>query len=264
MALKLKEVVFRVRCREPGCPFTSDFSVKENIMAATQEDVDSEALKIARDQAVTKHDAIYGRKHPMTKPEIHKVAGAYEQIGAAPAPTTAAASERQQRAMQTAGFDRGERIVAKGERATAVCEVIRGSAVNEMRPGIVYRPGATFGAAALFEGRRRMASIVAAEDGTLVGFYDMRELTRTDPAKAHELYNEAMEDIFNVLAYLEQYSASLEKKLAKLRAATKVKAKKKPAPRPAKKVAKKPAAKKLARKPSRKPTRKPARKSARR
>jgi hypothetical protein len=221
MALKLKEVVFRARCREPGCPFTSDFSVKENIMAATQEDVDSEALKIARDQAVTKHDAIYGRKHPMTKPEIHKVAGAYEQIGAAPAPMTGVAPARLQRAMQTSSFDRGERIVAKGERATAVCEVIRGSAVNEMRPGIVYRPGATFGAAALFEGRKRMASIVAAEDGTLVGFYDMRELTRTDPAKAHELYSEAMEDIFNVLAYLEQYSASLEKKLAKLRAAAK-------------------------------------------
>ena len=33
MALRLKEVVFRVRCREAGCPFTSDFSVKENIMA---------------------------------------------------------------------------------------------------------------------------------------------------------------------------------------------------------------------------------------
>ena len=137
--------------------------------------------------------------------------------------------------------------MAKGERATAVCEVIRGSAMNEMRPGILYRPGATFGAAALFEGKKRMASIVAAENGTLVGFYDMRELTRTDPAKAHELYTEAMQDIFNVLAYLESYSSSLEKKIAKLSAAAKAK---KPAPKakkaaPRKRAAaRKPAAKK--------------------
>ncbi len=261
MALRLKEVVFRVRCREPGCPFTSDFSVKENIMAATQEDVDSEALKIARDQAMTKHDAIYGRKHAMTHPEVHKVAGAYEQIGAAAAAPSAAAPERLPRAMQTSRYDRGESIVAKGERATAVCEIIRGSAVNEMRPGIVYRPGATFGAAALFEGKKRMASIVAAEDGTLVGFYDMRELTRTDPAKAHELYNEAMEDIFNVLAYLEKYSTSLENRLAKLTAAAREKkARPKPAPaakKPVRKPVKKPAAK-AARKPARKPARKAA------
>lgn len=249
MAFRLKEVVFRIRCREPGCPFTSDFAVKENIMAATQEDVDSEAMKIARDQAMTRHDAIYGRKHPMAKPEVHKVAGAYEQIGAAAAPA-AAAAERRERAMQTSRFDKGERIVAKGERATSVCEVIRGSAVNEMRPGIVYRPGSTFGAAALFEGKRRMASIVAAEDGTLVGFYDMRELSRSDPAKAHELYTEAMQDIFNVLGWLEAHCTSLEKKLAKLSAAAKAKKPvlkaKKPAPR-----AKKPAGRAAKKKPAR-------------
>jgi CRP-like cAMP-binding protein len=259
MAFRLKEVVFRVRCREEGCPFTSDFSVKENIMAATQEDVDSEALKIARDQAMTKHDAIYGRRHTMLRPDVHKVAGTYEQIGAAaPAavPAVPVAPERQPRAMQVVGFARGERIVARGERATAVCEVIRGSAVNERRPGIVYRPGSTFGAAALFEQRKRMASIVAAEDDTLIGFYDMRELARSDPAKAHELYNEAMEDIFNVLAYLDDYSASLEKRVEKLAAAEPKKGSKTAA-----RKAKKPAAR-AARKPSRSPGRKaPAKKS---
>lgn len=235
MAFRLKEVVFRVRCREEGCPFTSDFSVKEIIMGATQADVDSEALKIARDQGMTKHDAIYGRKHTMLNPEVHKVAGSYEQIGAA-APAGAGAPLRLERPTRVQRFERGERIVAKGERATTVCEVMRGAAVNEARPGIVYRPGSTFGAAALFEHRKRMASIVAAENDTLVGFYDMRELSKTDPAKAHELYNEAMEDIFNVLAYLENYSSSLEKKVAKLVAAAK-KAGKPPAKRRAAKKA---------------------------
>jgi hypothetical protein len=237
MALKLKEVVFRVRCREMGCPFTSDFSVKENIMGATQADVDGEALKIARDQAMTKHDAIYGRKHMMLNPDMHKVAGTYEPLGpASPAGRTRPMSAGEP--VHTRRFDRGEKIVAKGERATTVCEVVRGSAINEARPGIVYRPGSTFGAAGLFEHKKRMASIVAVENDTLIGFYDMRELTKTDPAKARELYNEAMEDIFRVLAYLEDNCASLEKRIAKLKAGSVKKSARKAPAKPAKKPVK--------------------------
>ena len=254
MALRLKEIVFRVRCRETGCPFVSDFSVKENIMGATQEDVDSEALKIARDQAMTKHDAIYGRKHMMLNPDMHKVAGTYEPLGpASPAGRTRPMSAGEP--VHTRRFDRGEKIDAKGERATTVCEVVRGSAINEARPGIIYRPGSTFGAAALFEHKKRMASIVAAENDTLIGFYDMRELTKTDPAKARELYNEAMEDIFHVLAYLEDNCASLEKKITKLKAG--------PAKKPTKKPAQKQAGKQVRKAPAR-PVRKPARKPAKR
>ena len=257
MALRLKEVVFRVRCREIGCPFVSDFSVKENIMGATQEDVDSEALKIARDQAMTKHDAIYGRKHMMLNPETHKIAGTYETFGpVSPAARTAPAVRAEP--LQTQRFDRGERIVAKGEHATTVCEVIRGSATNEARPGIIYRPGSTFGAAALFEHKKRMASIVAAENDTLIGFYDMRELSKTDPNKAHELYNEAMEDIFHVVAYLENNCASLEKKIAKLKAA----AAKKPTKTPARKAPGKPV-RRSAKKPAKKSEKKGSKRKSR-
>jgi exonuclease VII small subunit len=96
-----------------------------------------------------------------------------------------------------------------------------------------------------------LASIVAGENGTLVAFYDMRELSKTDPAKAHELYNEAMEDIFNILSYLEDYSASLEKKLAKLASGA-----------PAKKSGRS-SATKGAKKPVRKPSKPAARSSAR-
>jgi len=251
MALRLKEVVFRVRCREIGCPFVSDFSVKENIMGATQEDVDSEALKIARDQAMTKHDAIYGRRHTMLNPETHKVAGTYETLGpVSPAAKTAPMGRAEP--LKARRFDRGERIVTKGEHATTVCEVIRGSATSEARPGIVYRPGSTFGAAALFEHKKRMASIVAAEDDTLIGFYDMRDLSKTDPNKARELYNEAMEDIFHVLAYLE-------KKIAKLKAG----AAKKPTKTPARKAPGKPL-RRSAKKPARKSEKKSEKKSTKR
>ena len=135
------------------------------------------------------------------------------------------------------------RIIAKGESATTVCEVVRGAAFNEHRPKLLYRPGSTFGAAGLFENKRRMADIVAGENGTLIAFYDMRELWTSDREKAKELSNEAMEDIFRVLSWLEGHVESLEKQVARLKAELSAK-------RPAKKAAKKAAAKKPAKKPA--------------
>lgn len=216
MAYRLKQALYRARCRQPGCPFVSELAVKENLMGATKADIDSEAWKIAKNLAVTQHDAIYGTKHPMRDPDIHKIRSVYEPIGS-DALAAAGRASRPGELVHVRRFERGDRIIAKGERATTVCEVMRGSAYNELRPTIRYRPGATFGAAGLFEHKQRMANIIAGENDTLIGFYDMRELHQKDPAKARELYNEAMEDIFRVLAYYEDYSASLEKKLAKLK-----------------------------------------------
>jgi CRP-like cAMP-binding protein len=248
MAFKLKEAVFRVRCREPGCPFVSDFLVKENLQGATEADVNSEAWKIAKDLGITRHDAIHGKRHPMVDPDIHMMRSSYETIGGVLRGKAPLAPSRLGESINTRRYDRGDRIIAKGERATTVCEVVRGLARNARRPGLIYRPGATFGAAGLFENKRRMADIVAGEDGTIIAFYDMRELWTTDREKAKELSNEAMEDIFRVLAWLEDRCDALEKHLAKQRAAG---AAKKGAKKQVKKAARKPA-KKVAVKTARK------------
>ncbi len=213
MSFRLKEIVFQAKCTEPGCPFNVDFAVKENIMGATEADIDSEAWKIARNLAFIKHDSLYGRKHALSRPEIHKVSAKYEQIGpemidALTPPATP----------PTRGFKKGEWIIRKGESATTVCEVVHGSAVNERRPEIVYEAGSTFGVAALFQQKSRLADIVAGEDNTVIGFYSMRELAKTNPVKAREMYNAAMEDIFNVITHLEECNASLEKQVARLKA----------------------------------------------
>ena len=110
------------------------------------------------------------------------------------------------------------------------------------------QPGATFGAAGLFENKARMADIVAAENSTIIAFYDMRELWTTDREKAKELSNEAMEDIFRVLYWLEDRCDALEKRLAQRTAWDAVtdvgkKPAKKGGRKPAKKAAKKPAKK---------------------
>jgi hypothetical protein len=257
MAFKLKEAMFRVRCREPGCAFVSDFLVKENLQGATEADVNSEAWKIAKDLGITRHDAIHGKRHPMIDPDIHMIRSSYETIGGAPSRRVPLGSARLGETINTRRYDKGDRIIAKGERATTVCEVVRGLARNDRRPSLVYRPGATFGAAGLFENKRRMADIVAAENGTIIAFYDMREMWTTDREKAKELSNEAMEDIFRVLAWLEDRCDDLEKQLAQRKTG---RAAKKggntPGRRPAKKAAaKKPAAK---RKPVQKLVKKPA------
>ncbi len=252
MAFKLKEALFRVRCREPGCPFVSDFLVKENLQGATEADVESEAWKFAKDLGINRHDAIHGKRHSMMDPDIHKLRSSYEIIGGAPRVRTPILHARLGETINTRRYDKGDRIIAKGERATTVCEVVRGLARNDRRPGLVYRPGATFGAAGLFENKRRMADIVAAENGTIIAFYDMRELWTSDREKAKELSNEAMEDIFRVLAWLEDRCDALEKQLAQRKPGAKAK---KSTKKPVKKAKAKPAKGKAAKK---RPAKKPA------
>jgi len=235
MSFRLKDAVFKVRCREPGCPFNSDFSVKENIMGATEADVDSEAMKIARNMGFIKHDSLYGRKHQLVNPEVYKVDARYDRIGTTPYATQSAPPAFGQQAHQapsvpTRTYRRGEVIIRRGESAATVCEVIQGVALNEKLPDLSYTAGSTFGAASIFKQKKRMVDIAAGEDGTTIAFYDLRELSKSNPAKARELYNESMEDIFHILNYLEGYAASLEKQVSRLQAAKKAPSAKKKAP----------------------------------
>ncbi len=81
MAYRLKEAAYRVRCRQPGCRFVSEFLLKENLMGATKADIDSEAWKIAKGLGTNQHDAIYGAKHPICDPDIRKTRSRYEPLG---------------------------------------------------------------------------------------------------------------------------------------------------------------------------------------
>jgi len=81
MAYKLKNGVFSVRCRHPGCPFNTRIEIEKNLMGTTKQDVELEARKLARDMATTKHDPVYGTNHYLEKPDIHKASGIYETFG---------------------------------------------------------------------------------------------------------------------------------------------------------------------------------------
>ena len=81
MAYRLKDGVYSVRCRHPGCNFDTQIKVETNLVGVTEKDVEQEAMKIARDMANTKHHALYGTRHYLENPLIRKVGGHYEHFG---------------------------------------------------------------------------------------------------------------------------------------------------------------------------------------
>jgi len=236
-------------------------------------------MKMARDMAYLKHDATFGRKHALLSPEVVKVSGSYEQLGTgAPAVYTPPASSpfgSAASSVPTRSYLPGQIIIHKGESAVTVCEVMKGSALNEKLPDLLYKPGSTFGSAAIFRNKNCLADIVAGSEGATVAFYNLRELMKSNPARARELYDEAMEDLFHIVQHLEDHSAQLEKRVAQMVAATSAPRKAHAVKKPARKAVKKPVkkagakkpgkkpAKKAAKKPVKKPVKKPAKKTAR-
>jgi uncharacterized small protein (DUF1192 family) len=227
MAYVLRDGLFQVKCRQPGCPFKTEFKITQNIMGETERDCESEANKIAHDMGSIKHDAMYGRTHLLKDPLVRKVGGSYVGFGA---DRGAARAAQQSSTSSDAGLPRppgavavqkyakDDVIVRKGERASTVCEVLAGSACPEHTAAIRYNVGASFGAAGLLSNQARTGSVVAMQDDTVIAFYNIQELTKTNPAKARELYNEIMEDTLHVIAYLDERVNELEDEVTRLQA----------------------------------------------
>lgn len=205
MPYKLKNAIYSVRCRYPRCIFHSQFEIEQNIMGMTEQDVEIEAKKIARDMALIKHDAIHATRHTLRNPDIRKVSGSYELVGPAPrrrSSTTYGVAK--QKDVYYKEYQRGEVILKKGDDATSVCEVMRGSAYPERNRSHRYREGDSFGAAALLARHQRTCDVIAGSDGTKVAFYNLIELSKTNPKKAREIFSAVMEDTFNVIQNLEK------------------------------------------------------------
>lgn len=80
MAFKLVKGVYLVRCHQPGCPFHGEIKLEANLMGQTQEDVEEEAKKLARDKGNTMHDAVYGTTHKLVNPEVRRLSGRIQPI----------------------------------------------------------------------------------------------------------------------------------------------------------------------------------------
>jgi len=198
MPYRLNKGVYSVRCRAPHCPFNAQVKIDQAIMGMTQSDVEVEALKIARDMAMVQHDSIRSRSHSLHKPEIRRVSGSYQLMGAGShAPRPAGETVIRE-------FARGERILTEGEEASCICEVLRGSAYPERNRTHRYRKGDCFGAAALLPGHRRMTSVIAGSVGTRIAFLNLPELNRSNPRRAGSVFVRVMEDTLQVIRDLEK------------------------------------------------------------
>ncbi len=232
MAYVLPDGVFQVKCRQGGCPFRADLGISQTIMGTSEEDCESEAARIARNMAAIKHDATYGRTHTLADPLVRKVSGAYVPFGGEKPPATPDTGlPHPPGAVAVRRYTRGETILRKGDRAITVCEVLEGSARPEHTDILRYEVGRSFGAAGLLTNQARTGSVVADADGTLIAFYNIQELSKTNPPKARELYNEIMEDTLHVISWLDTRVQQLERKL-KAKAAAKTVRKKSAAPKP--------------------------------
>jgi hypothetical protein len=207
MPFKLNKGVYSVRCRYPGCPFNDQIEIEQNIMGVTESDVEIEARKTARDAALVKHDSIYGRRHGLQNPEVRRVSGSCQAVGS---PTSGAAVTAP-RGVQVREFRKGEVILKKGDEATSVCEVLQGVAWPSHNRGHRYSSGDCFGAAALLPNHSRMADIVAGTDRTMVAFYNLIEMSQSDPRNASRLFNCVMEDTLRVIDELDKTTSRLRK-----------------------------------------------------
>jgi hypothetical protein len=197
MPYRLKKGVYAVRCRHPHCPFNDRIEIVENIMGVTESDVRMEALKMARDTAVVKHDSIYGRKHALENPEVRMVGGTCIAVGiTTPVPSPAP------RGVDIRRYAKGDIIVKEGTDATTVCEVLEGMAFPARNRTHRYSPGDCFGVAPFLPNHAGGSDVVAAQDRTSVAFYDLEHLRRSDPGSASTLLARAMEDSLRVIGEL--------------------------------------------------------------
>jgi CRP-like cAMP-binding protein len=206
MPFRLNKGVYSVRCRYPGCPFNDQIEIEQNIMGVTEADVELEARKTARDAALVKHDSIYGRRHVLQNPEVRRVSGSCQPVGSTSSPAAVAP-----RGVQIREFRKGEVILRKGDEATSVCEVLQGVAWPSHNRLHRYNTGDCFGVAALLPHHSRMADIVAGADSTMVAFYNLIEMSQSDPRNATRLFTGVMEDTLRVMDELEKTTRRLRK-----------------------------------------------------
>jgi CRP-like cAMP-binding protein len=194
MPFRLVKGVYDVRCRHEHCPFNDHVKIEQEIMGVTEEDVRSEAHKVARDQAAVKHDSIYGRNHSLESPELRMSSGTILRLG-----TFAPEDAGSDSASEKRSFKKGEVILRRGEAASTVCEILAGSAYPLANKTHRYEVGDCFGVAALVPNQKRLSDVIAHSKSTLVAFYHLHDLRQSQPEKATRVVTQVMEDTLRVV-----------------------------------------------------------------
>jgi hypothetical protein len=210
MPYKLNKGVYAVRCKHHHCPFNEHLTIDDNIMGVTEDDVRTEALKMARDKAMVKHDSLYGRKHELENPEIRMVGGNIQAVGN----TTAHNSHPAPWGVDIRRYAKGAVIANREVGEATICQVLEGVAYPTRNKAHRYMAGDCFGVSPLFA-NHGLSDVVAGEDMTAVAFYDMQKLRRSEPATASNLLARAMEDSLRVIGELGRTVERLRREVQK-------------------------------------------------
>ncbi len=206
----LKKAIYHIKCIEENCPFDIKLEINNNITGITEKDVELEARKFINEIAALKHDELYLDKHPLDKKSIEKISIIYEAVDSRKSSIII-----QKEPIVYKEYKKDDIIIGMDDVLYCVCEVVKGFAFQNKNKNNIYKVGDNFGSSDLIINQNRIVNIIAGQDGTTIAFYNIKELSKKDPAKAKELYTKSTEDVFEIITSMEEVIFKLDNLLEK-------------------------------------------------
>lgn len=207
MAYKLVKGEFLIKCNCDECSYSNKFEITDGFYGETENDVLSAAGEQVRMTALLEHRKD-SPEHVLENMVVEKSSGIYEFI-----PFQKLLHSEQSEGVKYKTYKKGDVVIANDELFYGLCEVVKGTASICRAKVLTLKPGEVFGLSELCVNQVRSGDLVADEDDTMIAFYNMRELFRTDLKKCLDLYHASVQNIFALIDRLKDEAVMLEKKL---------------------------------------------------
>lgn len=207
MAYKLVKGEFLIKCTCDECSYSNKFEITQGFYGETENDVLLAAGEQAKIMALLEHQKD-SPDHVLENMTVEKNSGIYEFV-----PFQKLLHSEQSEGVKYKTYKKDDVIIAGDEIFYGLCEVVKGAASICRAKVLTLKPGEIFGLSELFVNQVRSGDLVADEDETMIAFYNMQELFRTDLKKCLDLYHASVQNIFALIDRLKDEAVMLEKKL---------------------------------------------------
>lgn len=207
MAYKLVKGEFLVKCNCDECSYSNKFEITQGFYGETEDDVLATAGEQAKIMALLEHRKDVP-EHALENIVVEKSSGIYEFVS-----FQKLLHSEQPEGVKYKTYKKDDIIIANDEIFYGLCEVVKGVASICRAKVLILKPGEVFGLSELFVNQVRSGDVVADEDETIIAFYNMQELFKTDLKKCLDLYHASAQNIFALVDRLKDEAVILEKKL---------------------------------------------------
>lgn len=207
MAYKLVKGEFLVKCNCDECSYSNKFEITDGFYGENENDALSAAGEQAKMLALLEHRKD-SPEHDFENMIVEKSSGIYEFVS-----FQKLLHSEQGEGVKYKTYKKGDVVIASDEKFYGLCEVVKGSASICRAKVLTLKPGEVFGLSELCVNQVRSGDLVADEDETMIAFYNMRELFKTDLKKCLDLYHASVQNIFALIEHLRDEAVMLEKKL---------------------------------------------------